>query len=168
MQTERVTFLTSREHKAALDDFALRCGQSVGNVVREATSRYIAQPREESDEEAELAALAAQVNEALPKMNAAIDEMIEAMRTTHDEVDRSLLGGRYPQMSAMGNALAALKSVVLMQERLDAMRVEQNRVAEDLRGLNSYILAVDKRVVRIEAMIEMSARREATSRIEGN
>lgn len=90
MQTERVTFLTSRENKAALDDFALRYGQSVGNVVREATARYIAQPREDSAEEAELAALVAQVNEALPKMNAAIDEMIEAMRTTHDEVDRSL------------------------------------------------------------------------------
>jgi metal-responsive CopG/Arc/MetJ family transcriptional regulator len=90
MQTERITFLTSREHKAALDDFASRSGQSVGNLVREATRRYIAQPREESTEEAELAALVEQVNETLPKMNAAIDEMIEAMRTTHDEVDRSL------------------------------------------------------------------------------
>ena len=90
MQTQRVTFLTSAEHKAALDEFASRSGQSVGNVVREATRRYISQPREESAEEAELAALAAQVNEALPRMNAAIDEMIAAMRTTHDEVDRNL------------------------------------------------------------------------------
>jgi hypothetical protein len=90
MQTERVTFLTSAEHKAALDDFAARSGQSVGSVVREATVRYIAQPREESAEEAELAALVEQVNEALPRMNAAIDEMIAIMQASHDEVDRSL------------------------------------------------------------------------------
>ena len=61
-------------------------------------------------------------------------------------------------MSSIGDALAALKSVVLMQERLDAMRMEQGRVAEDLRGLNSYILSVDRRVVRIETMIEMTTR----------
>lgn len=90
MQTQRVTFLTSAEHKAALDAFASSSGQSVGNVVREATLRYIAQPREESAEEAELAALVGQVNEAMPKMNAAIDEMIAAMRASHEEVDRSL------------------------------------------------------------------------------
>ncbi len=61
-------------------------------------------------------------------------------------------------MSAFGDALVALKNVVLMQERLDALRVGQGRIAEDLRGLNAYILSVDKRVVRIETMIEMSAR----------
>jgi hypothetical protein len=71
-------------------------------------------------------------------------------------------------MTAISDALTALKNVVLMQERLDAMRMEQARVAEDVRGLNAYILAVDKRVVRIETMIEMSNRREAAPRIEGN
>ena len=90
MQTERVTFLTSREQKAALDAFAASRGESVGNVVREAAARYIAQPRDESEEEAELAALVEQVNEALPKMNASIDEMIEKLRSTHEEVDRTL------------------------------------------------------------------------------
>ena len=87
MQTERVTFLTSRDHKAALDAYAARNGLSVGNVVREATTRYIAQGR---DEEAELAALVAEVNLAIPKMNASIDGMIETMRSTHEEVDRTL------------------------------------------------------------------------------
>ena len=90
MQTERVTFLTSRDHKKALDAFASSRGQSVGNVVREATMRYIAQPRDETEEEAELAALVEQVNEAIPKMNASIDQMIEKMRSTHEEVDRTL------------------------------------------------------------------------------
>ena len=87
MQTERVTFLTSRDHKAALDAYAARNGLSVGNVVREATTRYIAQGQ---DEEAELAALVAEVNLAIPKMNASIDGMIETMRSTHEEVDRTL------------------------------------------------------------------------------
>ena len=52
MQTERVTFLTSREHKAALDAFAASNGQSVGNVVREATARYMAEPPQADDEDA--------------------------------------------------------------------------------------------------------------------
>ena len=59
-------------------------------------------------------------------------------------------------MSALGDALKALKDVVLMQERLDVMRSEQRRIAEDVGGLNAYVLAVDKRVIRIETMIEMS------------
>lgn len=88
MQTERITFLTSRDHKAALDAFARESGMSVGNVVREATSRYIGQPSE--DEEAALAALVAEVNTAIPKMEAAIDDMTKMLRDTHCEVDRML------------------------------------------------------------------------------
>ena len=88
MQTERVTFLTSREHKAALDAFASKRGESVGNVVREATAKYIGQPTEE--EEAELAALVAQVNEAIPKMHASIDRMIETLDKSHRETNAFL------------------------------------------------------------------------------
>jgi uncharacterized protein YlxW (UPF0749 family) len=97
MQTERVTFLTSRDHKAALDAYASKTGQSVGNVVREATSQFISQPRVPNDEEAELAALVAQVNEAIPKMNASIDEMSQTLQQTHAEVDRMLraMGARH-------------------------------------------------------------------------
>ena len=88
MQTERVTYLTSAEHKAALEAFARARGQSVGNVVREATARYIGQPS--GDEEAELAALVSEVNKAIPKMEAALDEMRHKMRETHQDVDRML------------------------------------------------------------------------------
>ena len=88
MQTERVTFLTSREHKAALDAFASERGESVGNVVREATARFIGQPTEE--EEAELAALVEQVNDAVPKMQASIDRMIETLDKSHRETDAFL------------------------------------------------------------------------------
>ena len=50
-------------------------------------------------------------------------------------------------MSALGDALAALKNVVLMQERIDVMRTEQVRISDDVRGLNDYVQAVDKRVI---------------------
>ena len=88
MQTERVTFLTSREHKAALDAFAFERGESVGNVVREATARFIGQPTEE--EEAGLAALVEQVNDAVPKMQASIDRMIATLDKSHLETDAFL------------------------------------------------------------------------------
>ena len=85
MQTERVTFLTTPAHKAALDAFATNSGMSVGHVVREATSHFIAQPT--PAEEAELAALVEQVNDALPKMNASIDRIIATMDRSHRKVD---------------------------------------------------------------------------------
>ncbi len=69
-------------------------------------------------------------------------------------------------MSALSDALTALKNVVLMQERIDVMRTEQVKISDDVRGLNDYVLAVDKRVVRIETMIEISGRAGQQPRIE--
>lgn len=85
MHTERITYLSTAEQKAALEAFAKARGESVGNVVREATARYIGQPTEQ--EEAELAALVEQVNEAVPKMRASIDRMIAMMEQSHAEMD---------------------------------------------------------------------------------
>jgi hypothetical protein len=72
MQTERVTFLTSRDQKAALDAFAKRSGQSVGHVLREASERYIARQRDEAELEAELDALTQELEAALPQMRASL------------------------------------------------------------------------------------------------
>ncbi|KQM73996.1 hypothetical protein [Sphingomonas sp. Leaf20] len=88
MQTERVTFLTTPDHKAALDAFASSNGQSVGHVLREASSRYIGQPTPE--EEAELAVLVQQANAAIPKMQASLDNMVETLDRTHRKVDAFL------------------------------------------------------------------------------
>lgn len=88
MHTERVTYLTNAEQKAALEAFAKARGESVGNVLREAAARYIGQPTEE--EEAELEALTEQVNEAIPRMAASMDRMIERMDRTHRKVDALL------------------------------------------------------------------------------
>ena len=90
MQTERVTFLTSRGHKATLDAYAASTGKSAGHVVREATSQFISQPLAANDEEAELALFVAQVNAAIPKVEAAFDDMSRMLRETHEQVDRSL------------------------------------------------------------------------------
>ena len=91
MQTERVTFLTSREHKAALDAFASKRGESVGNVVREATSRYIAQPPDRKDEfEEALDLLLPELEWMIPKWNRQIDGMMEAMDHASAAVRKAL------------------------------------------------------------------------------
>lgn len=94
MQTERVTFLTTPDHKAALDAFANAQGRSVGHVVREATASYIAPSPVESEIERELEVL-------LPEAEAAIHAMIDdvaAMRTMIAEaraaIDEALKGDR--------------------------------------------------------------------------
>jgi len=87
MQTERVTFLTSPDHKAALDAYAARAGKSVGHVLREAASRYIAS---EHEEQAELAALVEQANDAIPQMAAALDAMTAKLDATNAKVAATL------------------------------------------------------------------------------
>jgi hypothetical protein len=87
MQTERVTFLTSPDNKAALDAYAARTGKSVGHVLREAASRYIAQ---EADEEAELAALVEEANRAIPRMRETLDSMIATLDATNAKVAATL------------------------------------------------------------------------------
>ncbi len=89
MRTERVTFLTSAEHKAQLDAFAADRGESVGNVVREATSRYMAQPSAD-DEEAELAALVDELTKAVPVMRASLERTSQIITDSMAEVDRKL------------------------------------------------------------------------------
>ncbi len=71
-------------------------------------------------------------------------------------------------MSALSEAFNALKNTMLLQERIDGLRGDMIRNADDLRALAEKTVSLDKRVVRIETMIEMNVRRDATPRIEGN
>ena len=71
MQTERVTFLTTPDHKAALDAFARDSGMSVGHVVREATSSYITQDSPEDDDARAL--IIEEAERALPRMQEDLD-----------------------------------------------------------------------------------------------
>ncbi len=69
-------------------------------------------------------------------------------------------------MSAMGDAIVAIRNVMLMQERLDVLTRKVDRLADDVGDTNDYVLSVDKRVIRIETMIEMGRGGSASPRIE--
>lgn len=72
-QTERITYLTNAEQKAALEAFARSRGESVGAVLREASSQYMAEAPLNEDEK--LAILVAELNEAVPAIAASFDRM---------------------------------------------------------------------------------------------
>jgi len=86
MQTERVTFLTSPHHKAALTGRASAQGISVGEYIRRRTDDEDFTP----GDEAELAMLVAQVNANLPRMSATLDHMIETLERTNRSVSQTL------------------------------------------------------------------------------
>lgn len=84
MLTERVTFLTSAEHKAMLDAFARRSGRSVGHMLREASSQYMADAPLAEDEK--LAILVRELNEAVPAIAASFDRMTNLLEDAHAEL----------------------------------------------------------------------------------
>ncbi len=97
MQTERVTFLTSPDQKAALDAFARGSGMSVGHVLREASSQYMADaPLNEDDK---LAILVAELNEAVPAIASSFDRITAMIEAAYVELraaraERAGLGGK--------------------------------------------------------------------------
>jgi hypothetical protein len=71
-------------------------------------------------------------------------------------------------MSSVSDAFAALKNVMLMQERIDGLRNDITKNTIDLSRLTDRVFDLDKRVVRIETVIEMTGRQAAQQpRIEG-
>ena len=69
-------------------------------------------------------------------------------------------------MSAVGDALAALKSVVLMQDRLERMQRDLDGIATGLSGLKDFTHELDKRLYAVERVIEMGGRQSSQKRIE--
>ena len=95
MQTERVTFLTSADHKAALDAFATSAGKSVGHVLREAASRYIAEasaPTEDDEYEQALELALPELEATLAHMNGRLDHMKKTIAAACYAIDRVLEG----------------------------------------------------------------------------
>ena len=70
-------------------------------------------------------------------------------------------------MSTLGDALAALKNAVLLQERLDTVRREMGGLSEQVRRLDDRVIDLKERVIRIETMIEIARRDAGPPRIEG-
>ena len=67
-------------------------------------------------------------------------------------------------MSSLGDAFAALKNVMLLHERLEGVQKDVERLSEDLKGLNRYAVEIDRRVARIEGVMEGYQRASATPR----
>ena len=88
MQTERVTFLTSRDHKAALDAVAKESGISVGHLLREASTRYVVEGDMGEDERFQL--LIGELDNALPHIHDALDRAIEGQQQLRSNIDTML------------------------------------------------------------------------------
>ena len=70
-------------------------------------------------------------------------------------------------MSALGDALGTLKNVVLMQERLDVVKTEMSDLAATVANVQAYAVSLDKRIVRLETLVEFGAPRGGPPRIGG-
>jgi len=69
-------------------------------------------------------------------------------------------------MSAFGDAFTALKSVILMQSRLDQLDKRMATMASDMDGLTDAMGMLRDRVSRMEGLIEGAAMASRQRRIE--
>ena len=69
-------------------------------------------------------------------------------------------------MSTLGDALKALKTVLLIEENVSRLQQDVASLTDEVRRVRDYAGEIDKRVVRIETMIEMSTRQSRQPRIE--
>lgn len=91
MRTARTTVLLTDTERAELDAFATSRGESVSNVVRDATVRYMAQPPEaDASEAAALDLLLDELEAAIPKWNAKFDSMEANLDRAHNAVREAL------------------------------------------------------------------------------
>jgi hypothetical protein len=60
--------------------------------------------------------------------------------------------------------MKAVKEVLLMQASIERLDQDFNRLGEDVRGLKAVIADVDRRVARIEGVMEGYGRAAASSR----
>jgi signal transduction protein with GAF and PtsI domain len=88
MQTERVTILMSSERKASVTSRAAARGISVGEYVRQ----KVEDDEDEltPEQEAELSALVAEANRAIPAMAASLDSMIETVSKMRQHIRETL------------------------------------------------------------------------------
>ena len=88
MQTERVTILMSSERKASVANRAAARGISVGEYLRQ----KVEDDEDEltPEQEAELSALVAEANRAIPAMAASLDSMIETVSEMRRNIRETL------------------------------------------------------------------------------
>ena len=69
-------------------------------------------------------------------------------------------------MSAFGDAYKAIESVILLRSRVESLERAIEKVADDVKQDGRDLLDHERRLIRIETMIEMSGRGGATLKIE--
>ena len=82
MRTARTTFLMTPDEKAALERRAANRGVSSGEYIRLAVDNF---EKVSDQQEAELVALAAELNAAVPQMKAALERSSEMIQELHRE-----------------------------------------------------------------------------------
>ena len=71
-------------------------------------------------------------------------------------------------MSAWGDAYRAIESVILLRSRVEGLEKSLQRLLEDMTQQGRDVLDHERRLIRIETMIEMTGRAAQSPRIEGN
>lgn len=87
MRNNRMTILMSDDEKSGVEMLANQMGISNSEYVRLAVDNY---SNVSAEQEAELAALVAEVNKAIPAMRASLDRSCERLEATHKKVDAIL------------------------------------------------------------------------------
>ena len=64
-------------------------------------------------------------------------------------------------MGAIGDILAGIKQVILLQENVSRLQREVENIAQDVRRVRDYAGEIDKRVARIEGVMEGYGRASA-------
>ena len=82
MRSARTTVLMTPEEKAALEKRAANRGVSSGEYIRLAVDNF---EKVSDAQEAELAAIAAELNAAVPKIKAALERSSKVLRDLHRE-----------------------------------------------------------------------------------
>lgn len=70
-------------------------------------------------------------------------------------------------MSALGDALQGIKQLLLLQEQVRRVEEAGERQAAALERVAGDLIAMDRRLVRIETMVEMAGSRGGPPRLEG-
>ena len=70
-------------------------------------------------------------------------------------------------MSSLADAIKAIRDVLLLQSQVARLEDSLDESNEELKRIARDVLEIDKRVVRIETMIEFGSRQGGQARIEG-
>jgi hypothetical protein len=87
MQTSRLTVLMTPDRKSDIEARASKMGVSSGEYIRLAVDNF---EDVSAEQEAELAALVAQANLAIPKMRASLERSSATLAALHEEMDAFL------------------------------------------------------------------------------